>query len=169
LGRIASLRFSLILVESLGKAIPLFSRPVVLDSRGFRIPAYRLPHAAFIPNPAIPAGNLASVIFESGGIQMPPHLPDIRGMHVQDGVPTKSDFRAFAAYGTPLFADYLNPDNLGVVDIGGMPRSALHDLELRPLLVRTPLDASYPRIRYTLGSLTAVWEGVFRVSTIVFS
>ena len=172
LDRIVSLRFSLILVDLfsfLWKNIPSLTpcRPV-LDGRGFRIPAYRLPHAAFIPNPSTAAGNLASVIFESGGMKMPPHLPDTRGTHVQDIVPTKSDFRAFAGYGTPLFADSLIRDD-GVVDMSGTPRSALHDLELRPLLLRTPLDASYPKIRYTLGSLTAVWEGVFRVRiTIIF-
>lgn len=151
----------------LGKTIPSFNCPVQFPSRGFRVPAYRLTHAESIPNPSLPAGNIASVIFESEGMKMPPHLKETREIHVQHVVPTKTDFKAFAAYETPLFADSLILGGSQVVGISETPRSAVHDLELRHLIVGTPLDSSYPKIRYILGSMTAVWEGVFRVSNTI--
>jgi len=48
------------------------------------------------------------------------------------------------------------------IDASGTPRSALHDLEFRHLMLRMPLVTSSPKITYTLGSMTAVWEGIFR-------
>lgn len=102
-------------------------------------------------------------------MKMPPHLQETREIHVQHIVPTKTDFNAFAAYATPLFADSLTLDGSQVIDTSGTPRSALHVLEFHHLMAGTPLDISYPKIRYVLGSMTAVWEGVFRVSTIFYS
>jgi hypothetical protein len=124
--------------------------------------------ASYIPNASIAAGNLASVIFESEPMKMPPHLRETRTVPIPEVQPTKSDFKAFAAYETPLFADSLVAGDSEALDISGPPRSSLHDFEFTQLMVRTPLDVSCPKIRYILGSMTAVWEGVVRVSTLVF-
>lgn len=119
-------------------------------------------------DPSSAAGNLASVIFEFNPIKMPLHLREIRGIPVQDIEPTKSDFKTFANYETPLFADSLISDDSKAIDTCGTSRSSMHDLESLHFITRTSLDA-HPKTRYILGSMTAVWEGVFRVSTFIFS
>lgn len=137
------------------------------------VPAYAVSQAcaAYIPNPSTAASNLASVIFESARMKMPFHLKDTRVTPLPVVQPTKSDFKAFAAYKTPLFAESLSANDSETLGISGATtsRSSLHDLEFRHLMVRTPSNASYPKARYTLGSMTAVWEGVFRVSARFFS
>ena len=101
-------------------------------------------------------------------MKMPSHLLETRVVPHPAVQPTKSDFKAFAAYETPLFAELLSANESEIIDISGATRSTLHELEFRHLMSRTPSNASYPKIRYALGSMTAVWEGVFRVSERVF-
>lgn len=92
---------------------------------------------------------------------MPPHLPETRAHAIaaQLGGPTKEDFRAFASHETPLFADSMpeTPDD----DVEA-PRSMLHDSELCHLI--GSLNGYLPDIAYTPGTMTGIWEGVYRVS-----
>ena len=129
--------------------------------------AYRRCLTGDLPESSIAAINLACIIFESEPLKMPYHLPETRAHAIaaQLSGPTKEDFRVFASYETPLFADSMpaEPLNYGAK----APRSMFHDFELRHSMGVTSLDGSYiPEIIYTPGTMTGIWEGVFRVSNL---
>lgn len=130
-----------------------------------------------LPDPSTAAINLAFAIFELNRPKIPYHLPKTRAIAIasQRFGPTEEDYEALASYRTPLFAD-LNPVNTNTengqsssrpsIDIGiNASRSSIHDLQFGE--ISKDLDGRIsPEVwapSYTPGSLTGVWEGVYRV------
>jgi hypothetical protein len=123
-----------------------------------------------LPESSIAAINLACIVFESEPLQMPYHLPETRAHAIaaQLSGPTQEDFRVFASYETPLFADSMPGEPFDYS--AEAPRSMFHDFELRHSMGVTSLNGSYiPEIVYTPGTMTGIWEGVFRVSIFFFT
>ena len=102
-------------------------------------------------------------------LQAPHHLPENRVIAnaTQRTGPTKDDYRAMLYYKTPLFADCLASTNGPGFNFPFDPRRSMnHDLEFGSLLqTSTCLDAFV----YTPGTMTGVWEGIYRVSSIGIS
>jgi len=130
-----------------------------------------------LPDPSTAAINLAFAIFELNRPKVPYHLPKTRAIAIasQRFGPTQEDYEALASYRTPLFAD-LNLANTNTengqlssppsIDIGvDAPRSCMHDLQFGEILKnldgRTNPEVWAPS--YIPGTLTGVWEGVYRV------
>ena len=109
---------------------------------------------------------------------IPYHLPENRAMAnaAQQTGPTKDDFKAMVNYKTPLFADGLvlttttssDDDHHHHLVNGFDPRRSMnHDLEFGNLLLRTTgTSTCLDTFVYTPGTLTGVWEGIHRVSSI---
>jgi hypothetical protein len=121
------------------------------------------------PDTSFAAINLAFVIYEMPvrQLKVPYHLPENRAIAnaTQRTGPTKDDFKAMLYYKTPLFADCLSSTDEPGFDLSfDTRRSMNHDLEFGGLLqTSTCLDT----FTYTPGTLTGVWEGIYRVSWMV--
>lgn len=95
---------------------------------------------------------------------IPYHLPENRAIAnaTQRTGPTKDDYKAMLSYRTPLFADCLSSTDEPGFDFAFDPRRSMnHDLEFGSLLQNS---ACLDTFVYTPGTLTAVWEGIYRVS-----
>ena len=119
------------------------------------------------PDTSFAAINLAFVIHEMRqlNLKVPYHFPENRAIAnaTQRTGPTKDDYKAMFDYETPLFADCLSSTDEPGFEFSYDPRRSMnHDLEFGSLLrTSTCLDTFV----YTPGTLTGVWEGIYRVST----
>jgi hypothetical protein len=129
-----------------------------------------------VPDPSTAAINLAFAIFELNRPKTPYHVPKTRAMAIasQRFGPTQEDYQALASYLTPLFADS-NPINIenkqsssplsiGVVT-SDASRSIMHDIQFGEIWknLNGRKNTYVPISTYVPGSLTGVWEGVYRV------
>jgi hypothetical protein len=120
------------------------------------------------PDASFAAINLAFAIYETRQLQVPYHLPENRAIAnaTQRTGPTKDDYKAMVYYQTSLFADCLaSSDEPGFDFSFDSRRSMNHDLEFGSFLRTSPcLDACV----YTPGTITGVWEGIYRVSSMAY-
>ena len=128
---------------------------------------------ALVPDPSTAAINLAFGIFELNRPKTPYHVPKSRAIAIasQRFGPTQEDYEALASYLTPLFADSSpidtensqssSPLSLSIVT-SNASRSMMHDIQFG--VIWSNLKKTYvPTSTYVPGSLTGVWEGVYRV------
>lgn len=155
------------------------SSPIRLVSRaGFPgeptdVSTYLQKSKALVPDPSTAAINLAFALFELHRPKTPYHVPKTRAIAIasQRFGPTQEDYEALASYRTPLFADS-NPINtqnnqssspllIGVVT----SRSIMHDIQFGEIWKNLygRMKTYGPIFTYVPGSLTGVWEGVYRV------
>ena len=134
------------------------------DSASHELPTYLGRHLIRFPDTSFAAINLAFVIYEMRQFTIPYHIPENRAIAnaTQRTGPTKDDYHAMNDYKTPLFADCLSSTDEPGFDFSFDPRRSMnHDLEFGSLIqTSTCLDTFV----YTLGTLTGVWEGIYRVS-----
>lgn len=101
-------------------------------------------------------------------MKVPYHLPENRAIAnaTQRTGPTKDDYKAMLYYKTPLFADCLSSTDKPGFDFSfDTRRSMNHDLEFGSIL---QTSACLDTFVYTPGILTGVWEGIYRVSWMVY-
>lgn len=137
---------------------------------------------ALIPDPSTAAINLAFAIFELNRPKTPYHVPKTRAIAIasQRFGPTQEDYEALASYLTPLFADSspINTENnqssspltIGVVT-SNASRSTMHDIQFGAIWTNLNgrMKTYVPMSTYVPGSLTGVWEGVYRVFSLFLS
>jgi len=131
----------------------------------------------FVPDPSTAAINLAFAIFELNRPKMPYHVPKTRAIAIatQRFGPTREDYEALASYLTPLFADSnpinaenhqsSSPRSIGIAN-SNASRSIMHDIQFGDMwkFSKGSMKTYVPTSTYVPGSLTGVWEGVYRVS-----
>ena len=104
-------------------------------------------------------------------MQVPDHLPENRAIAnaTQRTGPTKDDYKAMRCYKTPLFAKCSGSTDEPAFDFSFDPRRSMkHDPEFGSLL-RTLGDTTHrDAFVYIPGTVTGVWEGICRVSSMVY-
>jgi len=117
---------------------------------------------------------LASVILECAPVRIPNHLPETRAIANanQRSGPTQEDFKTLAAYQTLLLADLTEDYDDYPVTGGLIIPSALEaipsrhcDVRFGEILRTLDYSESSSRFSYAPGTISGLWEGIFRVSS----
>lgn len=125
-----------------------------------------------LPDPFTAAINLVCVIYEARPMQIPPHLlPEFRAASNMSPLSAQElgDYRisSVTSYHTLLFADCAQEDSraASAPRISSVPRtaSALYDMQFRDTLQISGGPAHADAFRYIPGTLSALWEGTYRV------
>ncbi|KAF4611473.1 hypothetical protein D9613_003906 [Agrocybe pediades] len=156
------------------------------------VSAYQKTQFAMTPNSATAAINLASAILESTPMRIPYHLPETRAIAIatQRSGPTQEEYKALVAYETLLQADFAEeqheqheqqqqdddysssstlsepcPDHPYAMSDTPPGFSRHNDLAYAEILRSLdPGHGSSNVFSYTPGTMTGLWEGIFRTA-----
>ncbi|KAH9477107.1 hypothetical protein JR316_0011023 [Psilocybe cubensis] len=121
-----------------------------------------------VPEPAIAAIHLTLVLLESNTLQIPPHLPETRAIAIATlrSGPTIEDYRFMASYETTLSkATHRSPDPAcAALPISTEPDPSTNNDMFFGAILRSLGEAqSTETFAYTPGTMSGLWEGVFRI------
>ena len=127
-----------------------------------------------LPDPSTAAINLVCAIYEARPMQVPPHLlPEFRAASNMAALSAQElggyRISSVTAYRTLLFADYAQGESPAVPpppmsDVPWAARALCDiDLQFRDTLQISGGPAHADAFRYIPGTLSALWEGTYRV------
>ncbi|KAF9555738.1 hypothetical protein CPC08DRAFT_726190 [Agrocybe pediades] len=171
--------------ELYGLVFPFIFSPQQ-PSKPPQVSAYQKTQLAMTPNSATAAINLASAILESTPMRIPYHLPETRAIAIatQRSGPTQEEYKAVVAYETLLQADFAEEQQQQDDDysssstlsercpdhpyaMSGTPSGFSRHNDLAYAEILRSLDPGHGSsnvFSYTPGTMTGLWEGIFRTA-----